>query len=71
VFTIIAIVAAVLGAGGSVGTATGIAWALFAIGLIPAVVFAIIGRRPPSIWHRRHPFRAPIRRPARPAPVRS
>jgi len=49
VFMIIAIAAAVLGVGGLAGTAASIAWALFAIGLILAIVFAVIGRRPPSI----------------------
>ena len=49
VFLIIAIVAAVLGIGGIAGTAANIAWALFVIGLILAVVFAVIGRRPPSV----------------------
>jgi uncharacterized membrane protein YtjA (UPF0391 family) len=49
VFLIIAIVAALLGIGGLAGTAANIAWALFIVGLILAVAFAVIGRRPPSI----------------------
>jgi uncharacterized membrane protein YtjA (UPF0391 family) len=46
-FLIIAIVAGVLGFTGIAGTAVNIAWALFVVGLILAVVFALIGRRPP------------------------
>ena len=49
VFLIIAIIAAVLGVGGIAGTAANIAWALFVIGLVLAVIFAVIGRRPPSL----------------------
>jgi len=49
VFLIIAIVAALLGVGGLAGTAANIAWALFVVGLILAVVFGIMGRRGPSL----------------------
>jgi len=49
VFLIIAVVAALLGVGGLAGTAANIAWALFIVGIILAVVFAILGRRPPSM----------------------
>jgi len=46
-FLIIAIIAGVLGFSGIAGTAVNIAWVLFVVGLILAVVFALIGRRPP------------------------
>lgn len=45
-FLIVAIVAGVFGFSGVAGTATNIAWILFVVGLILAVVFAITGRRP-------------------------
>ena len=45
-FLIVAIVAAVFGFSGIAGTATNIAWILFVVGLILAVVFALTGRRP-------------------------
>jgi uncharacterized membrane protein YtjA (UPF0391 family) len=45
-FLIIAIIAAVFGFSGIAGTATNIAWILFVVGLVLAVVFAITGRRP-------------------------
>ena len=47
-FLIVAIVAAVFGFSGIAGTATNIAWILFVVGLILAVVFFITGRRPAS-----------------------
>ncbi|MCL4135852.1 UNVERIFIED_CONTAM: hypothetical protein GTU68_052466 [Idotea baltica] len=46
-FLIIAIIAGVLGLSGVAGTASSIAWTLFVIGLILAVIFAITGRKPP------------------------
>jgi len=46
-FFIIALIAAVLGFSGVAGTAVNIAWALAVIGIILAVVFAVVGRRPP------------------------
>jgi uncharacterized membrane protein YtjA (UPF0391 family) len=46
-FFIIALIAAVLGFTGIAGTAVNIAWALAVIGVILAIVFAVIGRRPP------------------------
>jgi uncharacterized membrane protein YtjA (UPF0391 family) len=46
-FLIIALVAAVLGFTGIAGVATNIAWILFVVGLVLAVVFAIFGRRGP------------------------
>lgn len=45
-FFIIAIVAAVLGFSGIAGAATNIAWLLFVVGLIVAVIFALRGRSP-------------------------
>ena len=46
-FFIIAIIAAVFGFSGIAGTAVNIAWILFVVGLILAVVFLFAGRRPP------------------------
>ncbi len=46
-FLIIAIIAAVLGFSGIAGTAVNIAWILFVVGLILAIVFFVAGRRPP------------------------
>jgi len=45
-FLIVAIIAGVLGMSGIAGTATNIAWLLFVVGLIMAIIFAITGRRP-------------------------
>jgi len=45
-FLIIAIIAAVFGFSGIAGTAVNIAWILFVVGLILAVVFFVAGRRP-------------------------
>ncbi len=47
VFLIIALVAAVLGFSGIAGTAINIAWILAVIGIILAMVFFALGRRPP------------------------
>ena len=44
-FLIIAIIAGVLGFSGIAGTATHIAWILFVVGMIMAVIFWITGRR--------------------------
>ncbi len=44
VFLVIALVAGVLGFGGVAGTAVNIAWILFVVGLILAVVFGVMGR---------------------------
>ena len=44
-FLIVALVAAVLGFSGIAGVATNIAWILFVVGLILAIVFALMGRR--------------------------
>ena len=45
-FFIVAIVAGLLGFSGIAGAATNIAWILFVVGLIIAIVLAIRGRRP-------------------------
>jgi uncharacterized membrane protein YtjA (UPF0391 family) len=45
-FLILALVAALLGFSGIAGVATQIAWILFVVGLVLAVVFAIGGKRP-------------------------
>jgi uncharacterized membrane protein YtjA (UPF0391 family) len=44
VFLVIALVAALLGLSGIAGTATNIAWILFLVGLVMAVVFFVRGR---------------------------
>jgi uncharacterized membrane protein YtjA (UPF0391 family) len=44
-FLILALVAAALGFTGIAGVATNIAWILFVVGLLLAVVFALSGRR--------------------------
>ncbi|CAI8890121.1 DUF1328 domain-containing protein [Methylocaldum szegediense] len=46
-FLVIAIIAALLGFSGIAGTAVNIAWILFVVGLILALVFFLMGRRPP------------------------
>jgi len=46
-FFIIALIAAVLGFSGIAGTAVNIAWILAVIGIILALVFMVMGRRPP------------------------
>lgn len=46
-FLIVAIVAAIFGFSGIAGAATNIAWILFVVGLILAVILALTGRRPP------------------------
>lgn len=46
-FFIIAIVAALLGFSGIAGTAVSIAWTLAVVGIILALVFMVMGRRPP------------------------
>jgi uncharacterized membrane protein YtjA (UPF0391 family) len=49
VFLIIGLVAGLFGFTGLAGTAVNIAWILFVIGLILAVVFLVLGRRRPPI----------------------
>jgi uncharacterized membrane protein YtjA (UPF0391 family) len=46
-FFVIALIAAVLGFSGIAGTAINIAWILAVIGIILAIVFMVMGRRPP------------------------
>jgi uncharacterized membrane protein YtjA (UPF0391 family) len=46
VFLVIALVAALLGFTGVAGLSMNMAWILFIIGLIVAVVFFVMGRRP-------------------------
>ena len=46
VFLVIALVAAVFGFSGIAGLSMNIAWILFLVGLILAVVFFVMGRRP-------------------------
>ena len=45
-FLVLAIIAAVLGFTGIAGMSMNIAWILFVVGLVLAVVFALVGRRP-------------------------
>ena len=47
VFLIVAIIAGALGLTGVAGAATNIAWILFVVGLIVALIFFLSGRRPP------------------------
>lgn len=47
VFLVIGIIAGILGLTGIAGISVQIAWILFVVGLILAVVFFIVGRRPP------------------------
>lgn len=46
-FLIIALVAAVLGFSGIAGTAVNLAWILAVVGIVLALVFGVMGRRPP------------------------
>jgi uncharacterized membrane protein YtjA (UPF0391 family) len=48
-FLIIAIIAALLGVTGVAGIAMEMAWILFVIGVVLAIVFWVMGRRPPSV----------------------
>jgi uncharacterized membrane protein YtjA (UPF0391 family) len=47
-FLVIALIAAVLGFTGIAGTAVNIAWILAIVGIVFAIVFAVMGRRPPG-----------------------
>ena len=47
IFLVVGLIAGVLGLSGIAGAATNIAWILFVIGLILALIFFISGRRPP------------------------
>ena len=46
-FLIVGLIAGLLGFTGIAGTAVYFAWILFVVGLILAVVFFLVGRRPP------------------------
>lgn len=46
-FLVIALIAAVLGFTGIAGTAVNLAWIFAVIGIVLAIVFAVMGRRPP------------------------
>jgi uncharacterized membrane protein YtjA (UPF0391 family) len=47
-FLVIALIAAVLGFSGIAGTAVNLAWILAVVGIVLALVFGLMGRRPPS-----------------------
>ena len=47
VFLVVALIAALLGFTGIAGISMNIAWILFVVGLILAVIFFVMGRRPP------------------------
>ncbi len=49
IFFIVAIIAGALGLTGIAGAAVDIAWILFVLGLILAVVFLLAGRRKPRL----------------------
>ena len=49
IFLVVALIAAVLGFSGIAGMATQFAWILFVVGLVLAVVFFLMGRRPPTL----------------------
>ncbi|HRQ05410.1 MAG TPA: DUF1328 domain-containing protein [Nitrosomonas halophila] len=49
IFLIIAIIAGLLGITGVMSIAIDMAWILFVVGLILAVIFWVIGRRPPPL----------------------
>ncbi|MDX2463540.1 MAG: DUF1328 domain-containing protein [Porticoccus sp.] len=48
-FLVIAIIAGIFGLTGVAAVASEVAWILFVLGLILAVVFFIMGRRPPKL----------------------
>lgn len=48
-FLVVAIIAGLFGFTGIAGTAVNIAWILFVVGLIFAIVFFVMGRRGPGI----------------------
>lgn len=49
IFLVIGIVAMIFGAGGIAGLSMDIAWILFILGIILAVVFFVMGRRRPKL----------------------
>mgnify|MGYP001151307516 CR=1 FL=1 len=46
IFLVVGLIAGILGFSGIAGVATQIAWILFVVGLVLAIVFFIAGRRP-------------------------
>lgn len=46
-FLVVAIIAGALGLGGVAAVSSEIAWGLFVVGLILAIIFFVLGRRPP------------------------
>lgn len=46
-FLVVALIAGLLGLTGIAGVATNIAWILFVVGFVLAIIFAIRGRRGP------------------------
>jgi uncharacterized membrane protein YtjA (UPF0391 family) len=46
-FLIVALIAGILGLSGVAGAAVNIAWILFVVGLILAMITFVFGRRPP------------------------
>jgi uncharacterized membrane protein YtjA (UPF0391 family) len=46
VFLVIGLVAMLFGAGGIAGVSMNIAWILFVVGIVMAIVFFVLGRRP-------------------------
>lgn len=46
-FLVVALIAAVLGFSGIAGTAVNLAWILAVVGVVLAIAFAIMGKRPP------------------------
>lgn len=49
IFLVVALIAGVLGFSGVAGTAANIAWILFVVGLVLALVMFIAGRRRPNL----------------------
>lgn len=47
IFLIVGLIAGVFGLTGIAGVATDIAWILFVVGLVLALILALAGRRPP------------------------
>lgn len=47
VFLVIGLIAGLLGFAGIAGVAANIAWILFVVGLVLALAFFVLGRRPP------------------------
>jgi uncharacterized membrane protein YtjA (UPF0391 family) len=46
-FLILAVIAALFGFSGIAGTAVNIAWILAVVGIVAAIAFFVLGRRPP------------------------